>query len=170
MKKMLCENDYFENFYKTHLKSASNFAFYKCGNQSDALDFVQEAFLNIWKNCAKIDITKTKTYLFTSINNLFLNKIKHQKVVFSYEKETPFFDQDNQDPEYIFEENEYKKQLLANIAALPEEERQIFLLNRIDGKKFREIAELLDISQKTVERKISKAIKKLNLKTKFSKS
>ncbi|MGY5352155.1 RNA polymerase sigma factor [Wenyingzhuangia sp. IMCC45533] len=170
MKNVLCENDFFENLYKSHLKNATNFAFYKCGNQSDALDLVQEAFLNIWKNCAKIDVTKIKTYLFTSINHLFLNNIKHQKVVFSYKEETPFFDRDNQNPEYIFEENEYKKILLANIAALPEDERQIFLLNRIEGKKFREIAEILNISQKTVERKISKAIKNLNLKTKFSKS
>jgi RNA polymerase sigma-70 factor (ECF subfamily) len=57
-----------------HVQSATNFA-YKCGDDEAALDLVQDAFTKIWENCSKIDFSKVKTYLFTSINNLFLNNI-----------------------------------------------------------------------------------------------
>jgi RNA polymerase sigma-70 factor (ECF subfamily) len=65
----------------------------------------------------------------------------------AYAKETPNLDRTNQSPEYILEEEEFKIKLQAAIA-LSEAQREVFLMNRIDGKKYREIAELLDISQK----------------------
>jgi RNA polymerase sigma-70 factor (ECF subfamily) len=141
-----------------NVQSANNFAYYKCGNSEAALDLVQDAFANIWENCSKIDISKVKTYLFTSINNLFLNTVKHQKVVLKYAKDTPNFDMNNQSPEYLLEEEEFKLKLTTAIASLNEAQREVFLLNRIDGKKYREIAELLDISQKTVEKRMSGAL------------
>ncbi len=168
-KSNLCDQFVFEKFYKYHFKAANNFAFYKCGNSDTALDIVQDGFSKIWENCATINFEKAKTYLFTSINHLFLNIIKHQKVVFNYQKETPNFDTNNQNPEYILEEQEYKKILLEKIAALPIEQREVFLLNRVENKKYREIAEFLDISIKTVEKRMSKALKALELKTKFTK-
>ncbi|MFC4720733.1 RNA polymerase sigma factor [Geojedonia litorea] len=154
----LCNDSYFNDFYVTHLQSASNFAFYKCGNSDAALDLVQEAFAKIWENCSKIDVTKAKTYLFTTVNNLFLNTVKHQKVVLKYAKAAPYKDKDNQSPEYIMEEEEFKQKLQNAIADLSEDQREVFLMNRIDGKKYREIAEILDISQKTVEKRMSGAL------------
>ena len=157
----LCDENHFKNFYLKHLQSASNFAYYKCGDEEAALDLVQDAFTKIWENCSKIDFSKVKTYLFTSINNLFLNTIKHQKVVLRYAKEAPNLDTNNQSPEYLFEEEEFKQKLANAIASLSEVQREVFLLNRIDGKKYREIADLLDISQKTVEKRMSAALKTL---------
>lgn len=154
----LCNDSYFNDFYVKHLQSASNFAFYKCGNSDAALDLVQEAFAKIWENCSKIDVTKAKTYLFTTVNNLFLNTVKHQKVVLKYAKAAPYKDKDNQSPEYIMEEEEFKQKLQNAIADLSEDQREVFLMNRIDGKKYREIAEILDISQKTVEKRMSGAL------------
>jgi RNA polymerase sigma-70 factor (ECF subfamily) len=154
----LCEENHFRDFYLKHVQSANNFAYYKCGDKEAALDFVQDAFAKIWENCSKIDFSKVKTYLFTSINNLFLNNIKHQKVVLAYAKESPNLDTNNQSPEYLLEEEEFKQKLSNAIASLSELQREVFLLNRIDGKKYREIAELLDISQKTVEKRMSGAL------------
>ncbi|MBP0904404.1 RNA polymerase sigma factor [Mariniflexile gromovii] len=154
----LCEETYFNNFYLEHVQSASNFAFYKCGDKDGALDFVQDAFSKIWVNCSKIDFTKAKTYLFTTINNLFLNTIKHNKVVMEYAKATPYLDKTNESPDYILEEEEFKKKLQQAISLLSDAQREVFLLNRIEGKKYREIAELLDISQKAVEKRMSGAL------------
>jgi RNA polymerase sigma-70 factor (family 1) len=157
-KSTLCEENHFRDFYLKHVQSANNFAYYKCGDDQAALDLVQDAFTKIWENCAKIDITKVKTYLFTSISNLFLNTVKHQKVVFRYAKDTPNLDTHNQSPEYLLEEEEFKLKLTKAIASLSELQREVFLLNRIEGKKYREIADLLDISQKTVEKRMSGAL------------
>ena len=157
----LCEENYFSNFYLEHLQAASNFAYYKCGDNPKALDLVQDAFSKIWENCSKIDFTKAKTYLFTSINNMFLNTIKHNKVVMEYAKAAPYIDKDNQSPEYLLEEEEFKTKLQNAIALLTEGQREVFLLNRIEGKKYREIAEMLDLSQKAVEKRMSGALKTL---------
>lgn len=157
-KSKLCEENHFRDFYVTHVQSATNFAYYKCGDDQAALDLVQDAFAKIWENCSKIDFSKVKTYLFTSINNLFLNTVKHQKVVLSYAKDAPNLDIHNQSPEYLLEEEEFRLKLTNAIASLSEVQREVFLLNRIEGKKYREIAELLDISQKTVEKRMSGAL------------
>lgn len=157
-KNKLCQENHFRDFYVTHVQSASNFAYFKCGDDQAALDLVQDAFAKIWENCSKIDFSKAKTYLFTSINNLFLNTIKHQKVVLRYAKDAPNFDIHNQSPEYLLEEEEFRLKLTSAIAALNELQREVFLLNRIEGKKYREIAELLDISPKTVEKRMSGAL------------
>ncbi|MDA6070387.1 sigma-70 family RNA polymerase sigma factor [Flavobacterium sp. AC] len=160
-KSTLCDESHFRDFYLRHVQSASNFAYYKCGDNQAALDLVQDAFTKIWENCSKIDFNKVKTYLFTSINNLFLNTIKHQKVVLRYAKDSPNLDTNNQSPEYLFEEEEFKLKLTKAIASLSEVQREVFLLNRIDAKKYREIAELLNISQKTVEKRMSGALQLL---------
>ncbi|MFV8342958.1 RNA polymerase sigma factor [Flavobacterium sp. XS2P39] len=155
----LCDENHFRDFYLKQVQSATNFAYYKCGDNEVALDLVQDAFTKIWENCSKIDFSKVKTYLFTSISNLFLNTIKHQKVVLRYAKDAPNLDTNNQSPEYLLEEQEFKQKLNSAIASLSEAQREVFLLNRIDGKKYREIADLLDISQKTVEKRMSAALK-----------
>ena len=160
-KQELCNETYFNEFYLQHIQSASNFAFYKCGDNATALDLVQEAFVKIWENCSKIDFNKAKTYLFTTVNNLFLNIIKHNKVVMEYAKAVPYMDTNNQSPEYLLEEEEFKKKLQNAISLLTDAQREVFLLNRIEGKKYREIAEMLDISQKAVEKRMSGALKTL---------
>jgi len=160
----LCEENYFNSFYTEHIQAASNFAFYKCGDSDAALDYVQDAFTKIWQNCSKIDLAKAKTYLFTTVNNLFLNTVRHQKVVLNYAKEAPYLDETNLNPEYLMEEDEFKQKLAKVIADLTDEQREVFLLNRIEDKKYREIAELLNISQKTVEKRMSGALKILRSK------
>ena len=155
----LCEENQFRDFYLKNIQSATNFAFYKCGDRDSALDLVQDAFAKIWENCSNIEFAKVKTYLLTTVNNLFLNTIKHNKVVLNYAKEVPNLDTNNQSPEYLLEEEEFKIKLQNAIATLNEAQREVFLMNRIDGKKYREIAELLDISQKAVEKRMSGALK-----------
>ncbi|WP_366183543.1 RNA polymerase sigma-70 factor [Flavobacterium ovatum] len=158
-KNNLCEELHFNDFYLKNVQSATNFAYYKCGDRDSALDLVQDAFTKIWENCSQIDFTKVKTYLLTTVNNLFLNTIKHKKVVFQYQKEVPNLDTNNQSPEYLLEEEEFKVKLQNAISSLTEAQREVFLMNRIEGKKYREIAELLAISQKAVEKRMSGALK-----------
>lgn len=160
-KNNLCDENHFNHFYLKNVQSATNFAYYKCGDSDAALDLVQDAFTKIWENCSKIDFTKVKTYLLTTVNNLFLNTIKHNKVVLAYAKKTPNLDTNNQSPEYLLEEEEFKIKLQNAISSLTEAQREVFLMNRIDGKKYREIAEILEISQKAVEKRMSSALKTL---------
>ena len=155
----LCEESQFNSFYIEQIQAVNNFAYYKCGDKAASLDFVQDAFAKIWENCATIDFNKAKTYLFTTVNNLFLNTVRHRKVVLTHAKDSPYLDKTNLNPEYLLEEEEFKKKLELVISELSDVQREVFLLNRIEDKKYREIAEMLDVSQKTVEKRMSGALK-----------
>jgi len=156
----VCEENVFNGVYKTHAKALYNFMYYKCGDVSKAEDFVQESYIKLWNNCAKVVVEKAKSYLFTCANNLFLNHVAHQKIVLRHQKEGAKH-HTNESPEFVLEEKEFMAKLQQTIAELPEDQRTIFLLNRIDKKKYREIAVIQDISMKTVEKKMSLALKYL---------
>lgn len=156
----ICKPKVFEEVFNTHSEALRNFMYYKCGDIDQAEDFVQESFVKLWNNCAKVLIEKAKSYLFTVANNLFLNNVAHKKVVLKHQQSISI-QHTNQTPEFLLEEKEFMEKLQKAIADLSEKEREVFLLNRIDKKKYKEIAELLDISVKTVEKRMSLALKSL---------
>ena len=134
--------------------------YYKFGEKLNPQDKVQEAFIKLWENCGKIVPNKAKSFLFTVANNLMLNEVAHQKVVLKFQQTKPK-SSTNETPEFLMEENEYMIRLQAAISKLTEAQRVAFLLNRIEGKKHKEIAEILDISTKAVEKRIYGALKQL---------
>ena len=155
-----CHKKSFRRLFEQHAQSLQNFIFYKSGNVSFAEDCVQEAFVRLWKNCTKVPIDKAKPFLFTVANNIFIDDRRHQKTVLNFEKQSqPKNEAEN--PEYLLEVNEFKERLEKAINQLPETQRTVFLMNRIDGMKYREIAVTLNISQKAVEKRMSKALLEL---------
>ena len=123
-------------------------------------DLAQDAFIKLWENCKKVPLEKAKSFLFTVANNLFINKANHQKVVFKFNKLSTYTNE-SEDPHLILQKKEFKLKLEGAIAALPENQREVFLMNRIDKRKYREIAEILGISVKAVEKRMHLALKEL---------
>jgi len=153
----ICEEKVFSGFFKSNVKIVRNYLFYKFGNEEQANDVAQEAFIKLWENCASVPFEKARSYVYTIANNTTLNQIAHQKVVLKYSNTAPktHF---AESPDFILEEIQFKEKLQNAIANLTESQRVAFLLNRIDGKKYAEIAEMLDISVKAVEKRISGAL------------
>ncbi len=160
LKNNICEEKLFERLYKKHSKNLHDFLYYKFGEQLNPQDKVQEAFIKLWQNCSKIEPPKAKSFLFTTANNLMLNAVAHQKVVLKYNK-LPHKHSTNVSPEFVLQEKEYNEKLQNALANLTEAQRVAFLMNRVEGKRFKEIAALLDISTKAVEKRIYGALKKL---------
>ncbi|MEE9373624.1 MAG: sigma-70 family RNA polymerase sigma factor [Saprospiraceae bacterium] len=156
----VCKEETYKSIFYTHSGHLRNFLYYKSGNLSQAEDLVQDAFIKLWENCSKVTLDKAKSYLFTIANNLFLNQVEHQKVVLKFE-ERGHSEHDIQTPQYIMEEAEFKMKLEAAISALTADQRIVFLMNRIDKKKYHEIAEELGISVKAVEKRMHKALVQL---------
>jgi len=153
----VCSEKIFNALYHKLGKPIYHFIFFKCGNEDQANDLVQEAFIKLWQNCEKVPEEKAKSYLYTVANNMFLNEVAHQKVVLKHAQLQPS-KINEQSPEYIMEEKQFHKKLQDAIANLTDAQRTAFLLNRIEGKKYTEIAELLDISVKAVEKRMSQAL------------
>jgi len=156
-----CNEIVFSTFFKNQAKSLRNFLFYKYGNKDEADDLVQEAFIKLWQNCSAVPLEKAKSYIYTIANNSSLNVIAHQKVVLQYEKNFSGFDKTNENPEFILEEKQFENKLLKAIENLNETQRVAFLMHRIDGKKYSEIADELNISVKAVEKRIHLALLEL---------
>ncbi len=158
----VCKESIFSRIHKEWSKNLHDFLFYKFGSQYNPQDVVQEAFVKMWENCSSITEEKAKSFLFTVANNLAINKTKHQKVVWSFEQENKDAGHINmQDPSYILEEKEYEQKLQNALASLSEDKRTTFLMCKVEGKKHQEIAEILGVSKKTVEKRIYTALKEL---------
>jgi RNA polymerase sigma-70 factor (family 1) len=154
----VCNEFVFSNLFKSHVKQLRNFLLYKFGNSNHADDMMQEAFIKLWQNCKDVPLEKAKSYLYTIASNSSLNIIAHEKVKLTYQKNFSGLDKTTQSPEFILEEKQFKDKLLKAIDSLNETQRIAFLMHRIDGKKYKEIAEELNISVKAVEKRIHLAL------------
>ncbi len=152
-----CNESVFKKIFDDHSSPLRNFIYYRSGNLELSQDLVQEAFVKLWQNCAKVPVDKAKSYLYKIAKNMLLNNVAHNKVRLKYESSISK-ENDNETPEFKMEEEEFKKSLLSAIEELPEDQRIVFLMSRIDKKKYREIAEELDLSVKAVEKRMHKAL------------
>ena len=155
----VCEEEVYTSLFMANSKTVFNYIYYKFGNEEKAYDAVQEAFIKLWENCAKVSPDKAKSYVYTVANNLYLNVIKAEKVRLKYADKT--LKTTNESPEFILEENEFKEKLDGALDRLPDNQRTTFLLNRIDGKKYAEIAEMQGVSVKAIEKRMHLALKAL---------
>lgn len=159
----ICQERVFRGIYQEHSRDLYKFLYYKYGAENHPEDLMQEAFVKLWDNCKKVPFEKARGFLFTVANNQMLNELAKKKTVLNYQKEEPV-SQTSQSPQDVLEEKEYLNRLQKAIEELTEEQRIAFLLSRVEGKKHREIAELLGISQKAVEKRIYKALESVQQK------
>ena len=156
----VCEEKNFEAIYSLQSEPLFRFMYYKFADRDKAADHVQESFVKLWNNCAKVSYEKAKSYLFTVANNSFLNEMAHLKVKQNF-LQLNHKHYTNQDPEFLLEEKDFAKKLEKAIEGLNEKQRTVFLLHRIEQKKYSEIAEILDLSIKAVEKRMGQALKEL---------
>lgn len=140
-----------------YYKNVRNFLYYKTSNPELSEDVAQDAFVKLWEKRDTIDKSSIQAYLFTIANNLALNKLKSRRLKFIFMKVK---EEQNEikTPQYLMEMKEFDQKLQHALSKIPDGARETFLMNRIDGLKYREIAEMLDISMKTVEKRISVAL------------
>lgn len=161
--KDICKEKLFSELFQLYSKDLYNFLYYKYGTDNNPQDIVQIAFEKLWKNCKNVVPQKAKSFLYTVANNEMLNSVSRKKTALNYHLQKPK-DYTNETPEFLLEEKEYHDRLKNALEELSEEQRVTFLLNRIEGKKHQEIAEMLGISRKAVEKRIYKALSVLREK------
>lgn len=154
----------FETLYKQYYRTIYSYAAHFVNEHSVRMDIVQDVFGYVWENKETLQINKSiKSYLLTACHNTCLNYINKQKVRQKYvskvlERDANYVD--GYDAVYV---EELKAKIEVVLEELPEQCRKIFELSRIKGMKHKEIAELLNISPKTVEVQVYRALKVFKL-------
>lgn len=151
----------FDAIYKIYWEQFYAFALRISDSEVEAQDLVQDVFVDLWVRREKLIIsTSLKSYLFSMIKNKFLDKVRREKRFEHYADlllaQTLNYDITPED-KYILEEK--KTYLLEKVNTLPEKCREIFILNKIEGKSISEIADSLLISPQTVKNQLTKATK-----------
>jgi len=151
----------FEALFRSSYTSLVNYAQTILKDRDTSEEIVQELFYVLWRDRKKIDIMNSvKGYLFRSVYNRCMHYLDHRRVVMKHANE--FKDQqysDPDDPAEIMKFNELHEKIAIIIGKLPERCAKIFCMNRFEGLKYTEIAEKLEISVKTVEANMGKALK-----------
>lgn len=158
MSKNVCEEKVFASIYEEYSGDLHNYLYYKYGANHDPNDMVQEAFAKLWQKCKEVAYEKAKGFVFMVAKNSMLNLIKHQKVVLKYQQVKPK-DYTNESPEFLLEKKQFFQKYQNALSKLTEEQRVAFLLNKVEGKKHQEVADLLNITKKVAEYRIYSAFK-----------
>ncbi len=154
----LCETNQFKSVFDSHFKTLRNFLVYRYNNVDFAEDIAQNAFVKLWENCKILKKEQAKSFLFTTAIRLSLNQIKHQKVVNAYQIQLQQKEAHKESPHFLMEEAELKLRLEKAINELPEKQREVFLLNRFENQSYTEIANMLGLSVKAVEKRMHLAL------------
>jgi RNA polymerase sigma-70 factor, ECF subfamily len=149
-----------EGYFHQYFEGLRRYAYTLLRDDEEAKDAAQAIFLKLWEKADEIDSSQSvKSYLYTSVYNHCLNIKRHQKVKDRHAASS-------KEPTYTMQDNLSKKedsrQVTVFLESLPPRCREIFVMSRLDGKKYTEIASELGISVKTVEAQMGKALKRIN--------
>ncbi len=153
----------FEILFREHFKPLTAFANKYVQNIDVAKGVVHEVFMRLWEKRNEIDPKQSvKSYLYTGVYNRSLNYIRdHKKFDKSGEQANIPEQKDNWDVSNEMTAQEIQVKIDKTLSELPEKCRQVFEMSRYEELKYREIAEKLNISVKTVETQMTKALKAL---------
>lgn len=156
----------FENVFKSHFKSLHAYACTIVKDDVMAEEMVQNVFYKIWERKAHLSIqTSLTAYLYRAVYHESLNYIKHQKVKTAYQSyATVRMNEQTDNAEKKILLGELEGRLRTALQELPEQCRTIFQMSRFEELKYKEIADRLGLSIKTVENQMGKALKLMRLK------
>ena len=158
--KNVCDEKVFSDIYNKYSKELYNILYYKYGEAFLPNDKMQDAFIKLLSNCKKITPDKAKGFLFKVAKNMVLNEIKHHNIVLKHREIKPT-EHTYESPEFLLEHKQYLQKYQVALSKLTEDQRVAFLLNKVEGKKHAEIAEMLGVTRKAVENRIYVAFNKL---------
>ena len=149
----------FEQYYQKLVVFAHRYL----DDMESARDIVQDLFVNLYDSRHSISIqTSLKSYLYSAVKNRCLNQFK-QKQVREKHRQMSIFEANvlHPDLEEEMDAVELEARIYEIVSKLPDKCRQIYIMSRVDGKQNKEIADELNLSKRTVETQISKALKYL---------
>ena len=158
------DHDSYETLFDLYYAKFVNFADAVIRDRTAAKDIVQEAFIRIWLNRAKLDENQSlENYIYVIVKRLLLNYMRDAKPKVSLESESAQAVQSSVwgGQDLVVIANETRSRINDAIDRMPPQRRAVFTMSRHQGLSNKEIAESLQISVKTVERHITLALAEL---------
>jgi RNA polymerase sigma-70 factor (ECF subfamily) len=149
----------FDYFFDKYYQGLCVYAYRILKSNTEAEDLVQDFFVRILENRATISIeTSVKSYFIRSVHNRCLDNLAHQKVKINHEQFRLKMLSEDDLQEYPLLDSELAQQIERAIQNLPGVIRETFMLNRFEELSYQQIAKHENVSVKTVEYRISKAL------------
>lgn len=151
----------FEMIFRSYYQPLCRYAYSFLEDKEEAEEIVQSAFITIWEKRKGLDIqTSLKSYLYRMVRNACLNVIKHEKIKQQHvAHELAVTESSYESVTQKVYATELELKISEAMKALPEQCRLVFQLSRFEELKYQEIADQLQISVKTVENHMGKALK-----------
>jgi RNA polymerase sigma-70 factor (ECF subfamily) len=151
----------FEMLFRTYYQPLCNYAYTFVQDRDEAEEIVQSTFLNVWEKRDNLSIhTGVKPYLYAMVRNASLNVLKHEKIKQQHvTMEMAVAERSVESVTRTVMASELETKIYKAMDKLPEQCRLVFKLSRFEELKYSEIAEQLNISIKTVENQMGKALK-----------
>lgn len=151
----------FEMVFRTFYQPLCNYAYTYVQDRDAAEEIVQSTFLNVWEKGDDLVIhTAIKPYLYAMVRNACLNMIKHEKIKQQHaDLELAVADRSTESVAHAVLASELEEKISLAMNKLPQQCRVVFKLSRFEELKYSEIAAQLDISIKTVENQMGKALR-----------
>lgn len=132
-------------------------------DRDEAQDVIQELFAKLWYKRDSINLNiSLSSYLYTAVRNKILDQFAHEKVVVRYEKSLQdFINKGEHTTENLVRERELSAIIEREVSQLPPKMREVFELSRKSHLSYSQISEKLDVSENTVRKHITKALKRL---------
>lgn len=158
----------FEMLFKTYYKPLCRYANTYLKDPDGAEEIVQGAFIGLWEKRKAITIeTSLKSYLYRAVRNSCLNELKHEQVKQRHLASESLKEEAKSEPaDHLAIHVELEEKIRAAIQTLPEQCRLIFTMSRFEELKYQEIADQLNLSVKTVENQMGKALKLMRIQLK----
>jgi RNA polymerase sigma-70 factor (family 1) len=150
----------FKNIFDAHFAGVRNFIYYRSGDQELATDVAQEAFITLWEKKSGLVNGNIKALLFKIAGDLLITQLRKRNVAMRY-KTKVIDEQYNESPDDLLQYKELLQNYERALESLPEKQRTVFLLSRVDGMKYFEIADNLGVSIKAVEKRMKNALEYL---------
>lgn len=154
----------FEQVFKAYYKNLHAYACTMLKDPDEAEERVQQVFFKIWERAENLSLSgSVAAYLYRAVHNECLNYLKHEKVKAEHRMQVVYRMQQQAEEDKPLSK-ELENQFREAMNELPEQCRTVFQLSRFEDLKYREIADRLDISVKTVENHMAKALKLMRAK------
>ncbi|HEY9007600.1 MAG TPA: RNA polymerase sigma-70 factor [Ohtaekwangia sp.] len=151
----------FEMLFRTHYQPLCNYAYTFVQDRDEAEEIVQSTFLSVWEKRENLEIrTAIKPYLYAMVRNACLNMLKHEKIKQQHATiELAVAEKSVESVTRSVMASELETKIYEAMEKLPQQCRLIFKLSRFEELKYSEIADQLNLSVKTVENQMGKALK-----------